>query len=95
MPNKLECYITLGCKGLLETNTIAHWVHSYVKKKIKCCEYGPWPVIRLVLNLDMMEVEGKFSAQVQLIPTTSDEYLLMMFFGSQSETGWTDLNLFG
>jgi hypothetical protein len=43
----------------------------------------------------MMEVEGKFSAQVQLIPTTSDEYLLMMFFGSQSETGWTDLNLFG
>jgi hypothetical protein len=26
-PNKLECYITLGCQGLSETNTVAYWAH--------------------------------------------------------------------
>jgi hypothetical protein len=29
-PNRLECYITFGWKGLPITNTLA------------CCEYGPW-----------------------------------------------------
>jgi hypothetical protein len=27
-PIKLECYITLGWKGLLGTNTVAYWAHS-------------------------------------------------------------------
>ncbi len=27
-PNKLECYITIGWKGLAVTNTLAYWVHS-------------------------------------------------------------------
>ncbi len=39
--NKLKCYIALGCKGLLATNTLAYWVHSYFKKKMKCCECEP------------------------------------------------------
>jgi hypothetical protein len=34
-PNKLECCITLGCKGYPETNTIAYWAHSKVTKKMK------------------------------------------------------------
>ncbi len=40
-PNKLECYITLGCKGLPALNTVSYWVQSKVRKKIKCCEYKP------------------------------------------------------
>ncbi len=39
-PNKLECYITLGLKGLPLTNTLAYWQHSEVTKKMKCFEYG-------------------------------------------------------
>jgi hypothetical protein len=27
-PNKLECGITLGWKGLLGTNTLAYWDYS-------------------------------------------------------------------
>ncbi len=38
-PNKLECYVTLGCKGLLGTNILAYWAHLYVARKIKCCKY--------------------------------------------------------
>ncbi len=38
-PNKLECYILLGF--FKEKNTVAYWAHSWVAKKIKCCEYGP------------------------------------------------------
>jgi hypothetical protein len=30
-PSKLECYITLGSKGLTWTNTIAYWAHSVPK----------------------------------------------------------------
>ncbi len=32
-PNKLECYITPGWKGLLETNNLGYWAHSQVTKK--------------------------------------------------------------
>ncbi len=39
-PNKLECCITLGCKGLLEKDTLAYWTHSRVTKKMKC-EHDP------------------------------------------------------
>jgi hypothetical protein len=28
-PNKLECYITLGWKGLLGINTIAYWAQFF------------------------------------------------------------------
>jgi hypothetical protein len=35
-----ECYTTLGWKGLLGTSTLAYWSHSYVVKKINCCEYN-------------------------------------------------------
>ncbi len=31
-PNKLECYITLGLKGLEGTTPQAYWAHLYVKK---------------------------------------------------------------
>ncbi len=37
-PNKVECYITLGLKGLTGTNTQAYWAHSKVTKKMKCFE---------------------------------------------------------
>ncbi len=29
-PNKLECYISLGWKGLLGKDTLAYWAHSWV-----------------------------------------------------------------
>jgi hypothetical protein len=41
-PNKLDCFNTLGWKGFPGANTLGYWVHLYVKKKIKCCEYAPW-----------------------------------------------------
>ncbi len=41
-----KCQITLGWKGLSVTNAVAYWVHSYVTKKMKCCEYGPWDPIQ-------------------------------------------------
>jgi hypothetical protein len=34
--NNLECYITLGWKGLPVTNTLAYWVKSLVTIKLKC-----------------------------------------------------------
>jgi hypothetical protein len=40
-PNKLTCFITLGWKGLQETNTLAYWAHLNITKKMKCREYGP------------------------------------------------------
>jgi hypothetical protein len=33
--NKLGYYITLGCKVMPVTNTLAYWAHLYVTKKIK------------------------------------------------------------
>jgi hypothetical protein len=42
-PNKLECYITLGCQSLSETNTVTYWAHLLVTKRIKCCEYDSRP----------------------------------------------------
>ncbi len=38
--NKLECYILLGRKVLLVTNTLAYLSHLYVTKNMKCCEYS-------------------------------------------------------
>jgi hypothetical protein len=40
-PNKLQCYITVGWKGLSGTNALAYWAYLYVMKKMKCCEYCP------------------------------------------------------
>jgi hypothetical protein len=40
-PNKLECYNTQSQHGLSGKNALAYWSHSKLKKKIKCCEYGP------------------------------------------------------
>jgi hypothetical protein len=37
----LECLISLGWKGLPRTSALACEAHSYVTRKIKCCEYGP------------------------------------------------------
>jgi ABC-type lipoprotein release transport system permease subunit len=34
-PNKLECYITLGWKGLLGTNALAYWARLNVKNYLK------------------------------------------------------------
>jgi len=39
--NKLECYITLGCKGLTGANTLVYLAQSYVTNKLECCEGGP------------------------------------------------------
>ncbi len=33
-PNKLECYIKLGWKGLPVINALAYWAHLYVVKKM-------------------------------------------------------------
>jgi hypothetical protein len=38
-PNKLECYITILEK--LAKNRLAYLAHTYITKKIKCCEYSP------------------------------------------------------
>jgi hypothetical protein len=38
-PNKLDCYITLGFKGLPGINTQAFWVYSLVTIKMKGSEY--------------------------------------------------------
>ncbi len=47
--NTLDCYISIGWKALLMTNTTAYWGYSLVAKKIKCCEYCPacWEDIAL------------------------------------------------
>ncbi len=29
-------------EGLASTTTLAYWVHSKDKMKMKCCEYGYW-----------------------------------------------------
>ncbi len=50
-PNKLECYIALGWKGLLPDNTIAYWAHLYVMKKMKCSEYGATTLIIMTLSI--------------------------------------------
>jgi hypothetical protein len=39
-PNKLECYITLGWKGLHRTNTLAYSTYLPVTKETKTSEYG-------------------------------------------------------
>ncbi len=38
--DKLECYITLDRKSFKWKTLLTN---SYVTKKIKCFEYGPWP----------------------------------------------------
>jgi hypothetical protein len=37
-PNKLECYTTLGCNGLLGTNALAYCTHfvSYEVNEVLC-----------------------------------------------------------
>jgi hypothetical protein len=45
-PDKLECYITQGWKGLPETNTLDCWDHLLAVKKKKCFEYDSWGRIR-------------------------------------------------
>jgi hypothetical protein len=40
-PNKLECYITLGWKGLKWTNALPNWAHSYVKTKLNVVNTVP------------------------------------------------------
>ncbi len=39
-PNKPDNYSTLHWKGLPLTNTQGYWAHSWVTKKMKCCEYN-------------------------------------------------------
>jgi len=34
-PNKLECYITLGLKGLPVTNSLVYSAHSKAMKKLE------------------------------------------------------------
>jgi hypothetical protein len=50
-PYKLECYKTLGRKGLPGTNTLAYWSDSLVTKKMKCCEYTPSAIKPFTLAL--------------------------------------------
>jgi hypothetical protein len=50
-PNKLECYITLGWKGLLPDNTIAYWANLYIMQKIKCSEYGATTLSIMTLSI--------------------------------------------
>jgi hypothetical protein len=40
--NKRVCCITLGCKGLSETNTLTYWAYTKVMRTIRCCEYSLW-----------------------------------------------------
>ncbi len=37
--NKLEGYITLGCKGFHESNALVYCAYMWVMKKISYCEY--------------------------------------------------------
>jgi hypothetical protein len=52
-PNKLECCITLGWKGLPGTNTLAYCALLQVTNKIKFREYGPvlWHQGLVLLNI--------------------------------------------
>ncbi len=36
----LDCYITLGSKYMLGTNTLAYGAYWYITKKFQCCEFG-------------------------------------------------------
>ncbi len=40
-PKKLECYITLGWKGLIGTNALTYWVYSQVMKKMTVVKTAP------------------------------------------------------
>jgi hypothetical protein len=50
-PKKLESYITLGWKGLPETNTLAYWAHLIVAKEQRVLKMTPG----LAQNLDESE----------------------------------------
>jgi hypothetical protein len=39
---KLEFLLLASLYSLELCNGLAYWADSYVTKKIKCCEYGPW-----------------------------------------------------
>jgi hypothetical protein len=47
-PNMLECYITIGWKGLSVTNTLAYWVQSSVAKKIYSCETSSYLYLYII-----------------------------------------------
>ncbi len=41
-PKQVDCYIILGQKNFLWTNTLGYSIHVEVVKTFKFCEYGPW-----------------------------------------------------
>jgi hypothetical protein len=40
-PNKLEVFYVASLSSIVKCNALAYWAHSYVTKKMECCEYGP------------------------------------------------------
>jgi len=44
MAHKLDFYMVLGSKGLPVTSALAYLAHSLITKKMRCCEYYPWPL---------------------------------------------------
>jgi hypothetical protein len=70
--DKLECYITLYRKNLQMENTLAYLTNSYVTKKIKCFEYGPWPqlgswgsTVAELSTSSVLEIAGSNPASAQ------------------------------
>jgi hypothetical protein len=46
--NNLEHYIPISWKSLLGRNTLACWAYFKVQKRIRCCEYIPCVVSRIL-----------------------------------------------
>ncbi len=61
-PNKLDCYITVGCKCLPVTNSLTYWACSQVTNKMKFCEYVPW----LVYNSIWYSIGGAVTPPILL-----------------------------
>jgi hypothetical protein len=64
---KLECFITLGWKGLSEKNNLTYCASSQVTDKMKCCEYAPRGCIHCTnFSLYLMTRPNKLDSSIRL-----------------------------
>ena len=68
-PDMLECYISLGWKGLPGSNTINYKVQSLVMRDMKCCEHDTF-TLYLRVKLDRPQKEAGSS-----LPNSTLAYL--------------------
>jgi hypothetical protein len=55
-PIKLDWFISLGQKGLLGTNALAYWAHSWVAKKRKRLEYSATTLSITVISIMLISI---------------------------------------